>query len=221
MKATRKTKKNGIKTVEGLKVSLDHMRQYGLALVSDKGSLDTKIAKYRNEWSKIFHRKLDYSAAKAYLSFIAKIPGQHGGMAPITYEMKPGVDGVYGSFWKYQMNGLEHPINSQMELCGVVNTNPPGANSNQFGSISQNHIGGRKTRRKQRGGMAPLSSLLQRPLESGVPTSIMYDGMMAWKGNSTSVSPDAYQPAFKFMEPNSMQLVGSNISQIVRTPANV
>ena len=191
--------------------------------MSEPGTMETKVKKYQAEWRKVFHRKLEASAAKAYLSFITKLPSQRGGMAPLDYEMKPGVEGIYGSFLKYQVDGLEHPINSQMELCGVVDTNPPGATAQQFGAVSQNHVGGRTRKgRKQRGGMAPLASLIQRPLEATVPTSIMYDSMIAWKGNPPGpASPEAYQPSFKFMESTPAQLLGANISQIVRTPANV
>jgi hypothetical protein len=228
----RHTRKRGqVKTVQGLRIALEHMREFAQTLIKKDEPMTSKVKEFQAEWRKTFHRKLDENAAKSYLGFIAKMPGsgQKGGMAPLNYEMRPGVEGVYGQYPAYISSGLDAGLgyhNSQLDLCGKVDTTPAGANSTAYGSVSQNiapqQLGGRTRRRsrrskKQNGGMAFLSSMLQRPFETGAPTSVLYDGMASWKGLPSAVSPDASQPSFNFVSGKDMTAIpGINVSVITR-----
>ena len=226
MVATKKTRKQKHYTVQSLRVSLDHIRVYATDLMKTDESMQTKIKKFQSEWRKVFHRKIDTISAQAYLNFLKSSPKkQRGGMASLNYTMGPGIDGVYGQFPKYQVDGLELPHNSQMDLCGKADMTPPGANTAQFGSVSQNVFkGGKRTRknRKQRGGMAFLDSVFQRPIASEVPSSIPYDAMASWKGMTSSASPDPSQPSFSYLTGKNVPFIpGANISQITRSAADV
>jgi hypothetical protein len=226
MVAPKKTRKHRGHTVQGLRVSLDHIRSYATDLMKTDESMQSKVKKFQSEWRKVFHRKIDATAAQAYLNFLKVSPKkQRGGMAPLNDVMRPGIDGVYGQFPKYQIDGLELPQNSQMQLCGKVDMTPPGANTAQFGSVSQNVFkGGKRTRknRKQRGGMAFLDSVFQRTVSTDSPTSVMYDAMAAWKGLPPSASPDASQHSFSYLTGKNVPFIpGTNISQITRTAADV
>jgi hypothetical protein len=235
MRHTRKREKKSVKSVQGLRIALEHMREFAQALNKKDGLMTSKVKEFQSEWRKTFHRKLDDSAAKSYLAFIAKMPGsgsgQKGGMAPLNYEMRPGVEGVYGQYPAYISSGLDAGLgyhNSQLDLCGKVDTTPSGANTTAYGSVSQNtapqQLGGRTRRhsrrssgRKQNGGRAFLSSMIQRPFETGTPTSILYDGMASWKGLPPAASPDASQPSFNFVSGKDMPAIpGINVSVITR-----
>jgi hypothetical protein len=231
----KSSKKQSIHTVKELHDALQHIRQFSSELVNSTGTIQTKVTKFQSEWRKTFHRKIDSSAAEAYLSFIAKVPGaagskkQSGGSgAPINYEMQPGVEGVYGKFPAYLANGLDAGLgyhNSQMDLCGKVDTTPPGASATGFGSVSQNLVGGQRRRkytlRKQRGGVAFLDSFMQRPLTSDVPTSVATDAMFSWKGVPAPASPDPSQTTHSYLASGNVNIPGINISQITRTGADI
>lgn len=226
MVAPKKTRKQKHYTVQSLRVSLDHIRNYAIELMKKDENMQYKVKQFQSEWRKVFHRKIDPVAAQAYLNFLKVSPKKiRGGMAPLNDVMRPGIDGVYGQFPKYQIDGLELPRNSQMDLCGKVDTTPPGANAVQFGSVSQNGFkGGKRTRknRKQRGGMAFLDSVFQRPVTTESPPSVLYDGMASWKGISSSASPDPSQATFSYLTGKNVPFIpGTSISQITRTSADI
>jgi hypothetical protein len=92
-----------------------------------KEGLDEKecIKKFQALWKSVFHRSVSAEAAKAFLELkraasgktgktgSRKLKAQKGGAstplggAPLDYTTRPGVDGVYGSFPKYVVSGLD------------------------------------------------------------------------------------------------------------------
>jgi len=206
-KVNRKSK-NSILTIPQLRKAFDHMD----SVVEDlqktaKHSFSDAVSKYREEWRKTFKRDLSPADAAAYLKFrygmksgkTRRSRTRGGAMAgaPLDYQLRAGVSGVYGNFPTYQTQGLDRYYASAMTSdCGKPNGFPTdGSAASQAG-----------------GGM--LDGLF-RPLSPPAPhvASSAYTGMMTNPGKGTlpypSPSPSG-QPAYRtvppiFVEPGNIQ----------------
>jgi hypothetical protein len=131
---TRKAQKKKVTTIPELKRSFDRLDVETQKLVASPGATSQKVAKFQKLWMSIFHKSVSKEAAEAYLAIKRrgkkhnKTRKQRGGMAPVDYQLRPGIDGPVGTFPAYQSAGLAFydQINQrgQAEECGVKNFTP-------------------------------------------------------------------------------------------------
>jgi len=144
--SAKKTKAH-ILTIPQLRKAFDHMdhvveSQRKVA----KHSFSNAVIAYREEWRKTFKRDLSPADAAAYLKFRYGMKAEktrrsktRGGGAiagdPLDYTLRPGVQGVYGSFPSYQTEGLDRYYNSALTAgCGKANGFPTdGSGASQQG----------------------------------------------------------------------------------------
>ena len=147
------------------------------------------LPEFRKHWEKVFGKSVSLKAAKEYLEYLKEHhanPKQHGGMAPLDYQLRPGVDGVYGNFPPYVSSGFGPTLRDSFTMgCGKEDISPrvpASMGSNLFSAKG----GGKKykkhqTRRKQRGGalISPtlsniVAEALNRPVLSSSPPGMLY-----------------------------------------------
>jgi hypothetical protein len=209
--STRKTRKvratkarKQIQTIPQLRKAFDHMEKVVERLKkSSKQPLSDAVDVYREEWRKTFKRDLSPAEASSYLKFRLGVKGSRaitrrsrmrGGMAvaplagaPLDYQTRPGVDGVYGNFPTHQTAGLDRYYGSAMTAsCG----------------------------KGQAGGA--WSDGLFRPLIPGAPVSTAYDAMMSVKGVGPSSSSDPVGLAPTRSMP-SLYIPPGNVTPNIRT----
>jgi hypothetical protein len=198
---TRKIKgeKKAVLTIPQLRKAFDHMDTVveGLRKTANHSFSDA-VVKYKEEWHKTFKRDLSPADAAAYLKFRYGLKSSktrrskmRGGAmaslsasgAPLDYQTRAGVSGVYGNFPTYQTQGLDRSYMSAITAdCGKPNGFPTdGSGASQAG-----------------GGM--LDGLF-RGLQPtpGAPSSA-YAGMMTDPGKGTPLYPSADpvgQPAYR------------------------
>jgi len=201
---TRKAKNTSRKTVltiPQLRKAFNHMDN----VVEDlrkkaKHSFQDAVTIYREEWSKTFKRDLSPAEAASYLKFRYGLKSgktrksrMRGGSplsgAPLDYQLRPGVTGVYGNFPTYQTQGLDRYYSSGISSdCGKTNGFPTdGSAASQAG-----------------GGM--LDGLF-RPLITPAPHTAnpVYTGMMTDPGKGTPLYPtsDPVGPGAMRAQPNA------------------
>jgi hypothetical protein len=156
-KKTRKTRKQisrtkkQILTIPQLRKAFQHMDKVVEDLRSkSKHSFSDVVLIYREEWNKTFKRDLSPADAASYLKFryglkSGKTRRSHmrGGAiplagAPLDYQTRAGVDGVYGNFPTYQTQGLDRYYGNSMNSdCGKENLFPTdGSATSQAGGGS-------------------------------------------------------------------------------------
>lgn len=191
---TRKIQRG--KTIPQLRRDFEHMQKF-------IHKTDYDIEKFRKEWKKTFHKDVSKSAARDYLSYMKERGSSHGGgeqvggMAPIDYQLRPGVEGVYGQFPPYVSSGFGFANHDSFRMgCGIEDISPrvPASIGSNFvakgGGLlkKKRHMTKRK---KQKGGAAsaPMPSLssavsefMQRPILSSSPPSILQSTQVDWKG---------------------------------------
>ena len=198
MKGRRKTRKvharaqnKSILTIPQLRKAFDHMDKVVENLrKTAKHSFSDAVVTYREEWRKTFKRDLPPADAAAYLKFRYGLKSGNsrtrrnktrgGAMsplsasgAPLDYQLRPGVQGVYGNFPTYQTQGLDRSYSSAITSdCGKPNAFPTD------GSAASQAGGG-------------LIDGLFRPLIPTAPVSGAYAGMMTDPGKGTPLYPSA------------------------------
>jgi hypothetical protein len=182
-----------------LRAAFDSMEQFVDKLGPKvKHSFSDAVSAYKEEWRRVFKRDISPADAAAYLKFRFNLKGKsamtrrskmRGGAfaatpiagAPLEYQMRAGVNGVYGNFPSYQQEGLDRYYGSAISAdCGKPNGFPTD------GSAAS-----------QAGGGASMDALF-RPLQSS-PTNMAYTTMMEHKGvpaypTSDPVSSGAIRP---------------------------
>jgi hypothetical protein len=214
-----KDTKKSILTIPQLRKAFDHMDKVVSQLErTAKHSFSDAVVKYREEWRKTFKRDLPPADAAAYLKFRyglksgASKTRRHktrgGAMAPLSasgapldYQTRAGVSGVYGNFPTYQTQGLDRSYMSAITAdCGKPNAFPTD------GSATSQAGGG-------------LIDGLFRPLVPTAPVSTAYAGMMTDPGKGTPLYPSSdpsgpaafRQPPAAFIEPN---VAGAHVRSI-------
>jgi len=189
-------------------------------------------------WHKLFRRRLDTDSAKGFVAHFTqgktrntrKNRKQKGGMAPIAYQMGPGVPSAmtYGHFTtdvssdKASQHDLDVYYNSGMSRTAGTEswrfpTVPPGMGSNKVGG------GRRSTRRskKQQGGASLLQTIGQIPFQATVPPSSVQTINAAYSGQPSAPSSDPTSPAWSLshtksmIDPANVTKIGSDINQLV------
>jgi hypothetical protein len=155
-----------------------------------------RVRRFQEVWRRIFGRPVDASAASAYLQVKSRgaagrggvtRKAQKGGMAPLDYQTRPGVDGVHGSFPAYIGSGFGfgNTINQEAMFkdCGVQDITPRIAadmGSNKF------QAGGGK--------FGDLMYVIgNKPFETSSPPGLGNDLMTSWSGRQLGQSPDPSQ----------------------------
>lgn len=146
---------------------------------------DESIKEFQTSWKQVFGKEVDTKTAEAYLRLQTKFKPsrktrkQKGGMAPLDYTTRPGVEGVHGSFLPYISSGFKfyNDINNiAMDAdCGKQDISP--VISADMGS-NKVHSGGR---------LIPSTS----------PPSVLQDMQDLLMGRSVGQSPDPTQTYYK------------------------
>lgn len=198
-KQSRKTRKLGKKstkptkqilTIPQLRKAFDHMDKVVESLrKTAKHSFSDAVVAYREEWRKTFKRDLPPADAASYLKFryglktgMTRRSKTRGGAmaamagAPLDYQLRAGVSGVYGNFPTYQTQGLDRYYTPAISAdCGKANGFPTdGSSASQAG-----------------GGM--LDGLFRPILPTSAPmqANTVYSGMMTDPGKGTALYPSA------------------------------
>lgn len=115
--APRKTRKRLAKSrnasIPALKQSFDSLNQAVNDILRSPASQKQRVKKFQEVWRRIFGRPVDALAAEAYLKVKSRGHSrkQRGGSAalagaPVDFQVRPGVDGVHGSFNPYVGSGF-------------------------------------------------------------------------------------------------------------------
>jgi hypothetical protein len=132
---TKVKKQTSVLTIPELRKAFNHMDKVveGLRKVA-KHSFSDAVVSYREEWRKTFKRDLPPADAAAYLKFrfgmkstraMTRRSKTRGGAlalagAPLDYQTRAGVEGVYGNFPTYQTQGLDRFYGSAIAAsCGT------------------------------------------------------------------------------------------------------
>jgi hypothetical protein len=207
-KVHAKSNKKSILSIPQLRKAFDHMDKVVSQLEKTaKHSFSDAVVKYREEWRKTFKRDLPPADAAAYLKFRYGLKsgktrrnktrgGSMAGVsgAPLDYQLRAGVSGVYGNFPTYQTQGLDRAYMSAITSdCGKPNAFPTdGSAASQAG-----------------GGM--IDGLF-RPIIPTPAVSAPYAGMMTEPGKGTPLYPTADpvgQPMYRaqpglFLDPSKL-----------------
>ena len=213
VKGQRKTRKvhankKSILSIPQLRKAFDHMDKVVNQLEKTaKHSFSDAVVKYREEWRKTFKRDLPPADAAAYLKFryglksgkTRRSKTRGGSMAgvsgaPLDYQLRAGVSGVYGNFPTYQTQGLDRSYMSAITAdCGKPNAFPTdGSAASQAG-----------------GGM--IDGLF-RPIIPTPAVTAPYAAMMTEPGKGTPLYPTADptgQPMYRaqpglFLDPSKL-----------------
>jgi hypothetical protein len=140
------------KTIPELRKAFEELdRKVATILSSGKGTINEKsISEFKSIWKNKFGKSLTDKEAESYLELqlsankkshggTRKNRKQHGGVGPVDYTLRPGIDGTHGSYLPYVSSGLSfyHDINKiAMDAdCGKIDTTPQvsvGMGSNEF-----------------------------------------------------------------------------------------
>lgn len=212
MTSSRHTRKKrvdatGTATLVELKAVFDRVRKGSMAVLKETSDKKQRIKKFQALLREQFHHPVHPMAAEAYLSVVEKSMGskrgtrrrkQKGGMAPLDFQTRPGIDGVHGSFPQYLTGGLSfaNTVNQEAMFkdCGRVDTTPlvpVSIGSNQAGGAGGVGIG---TILGDAIGLATT-----RPFESQSPPSVAQDFQTVWQGRNMSASPRTDQNPLKYV----------------------
>jgi len=193
VKSSKSKTDKSLLTIPELRKAFDHMDKVVESLKKvSKHSFSDAVVSYREEWRKTFKRDLPPADAAAYLKFrfgvkptrsMTRRSRMRGGAslplagAPLDYQTRPGVDGVYGNFPTYQTQGLDRFYGSAISAdCGKPNSFPTDGSG-----------------ASQEGGGA-LDALF-RPLAATAPATAPYTTMMEFKGTTPYPTADPVSKA--------------------------
>ena len=183
--APRKTRKRLAKSrsasIPALKQSFDSLNQAVNDILRSTDSSKQRVKKFQEVWRRIFGRPVDALAAEAYLKVKSRGHSrkQRGGAAiqgaPVDFQVRPGVDGVYGSFNPYVSSGFSfgNTVNQPglFQSCGTENSTPVIAATMGSNAVMKGGV-----RRHKGGGFIQAASdalftLSTRPFEPSPPTT--------------------------------------------------
>ena len=186
-------KKNKVLTIPQLRKAFVQVDVETKKILSKHPVNDESIKDFIKMWKSIFHRTIDSKAAEAYLTLQSKQNkkkgtrknktttkgSMKGGMAPVDYMLRPGIDGTHGNFLPYVSSGLTfyNDINKigMDGDCGKVDITPTIA-----ADMGSNKVGG-----------ASLSEVMsQRIIPSSVPPSVLQDAQNVHLGQKLGDSPN-------------------------------
>ena len=196
----------------------------------------TAMKALQSLWRDIFHGKLDKDSTEGFVQHFRdgkrqtrRSRKQKGGMAPIAYQMGPGIPSATtnGHF----LTSVSTDARSQHDLDVYFNSGmsrTAGTESWRFPTVpagmGSNQVGGkRKTRRskKQSGGGSLLQTIGQIPFQASVPPSMVQTAYAAYSGQPPAPSSDPTSPAWSYsqvksvIDPTNVTHIGSDISKLV------
>ena len=193
-----KTKKNKrgqskIMTIPQLRKAFEHIDLKTKEILSKHPVNEESIKEFQTSWKQVFGKDIDKKTAEAYLILQSKANKQKrdtkktrkqkGGMAPLDYTTRPGIEGTHGSFLPYISSGFKfynHINNIAMDAdCGKQDITP--VISENMGS-NKVYSGGLFN-----GRLIPPSS----------PASILQDAEDLIMGRQVGQSPDPTQTYYK------------------------
>ncbi len=207
----------GLMTITQLRKAFDHVQIIAKDIAA--GSInDTSVRQFMQEWRKTFGKSLSEKEAREYLEHMKQMnpagkkrtigskatrkSHQRGGGgplpgAPIDSHTQPGVYGEYGKFLPYVASGfgVGMPTISQTRPAipdpSMAISSDVGSGALLKGGSRRGHRGSRKqhsqrkqkhnTRRQMKGGSNIVLST--------VPTSVIQDMKIAWRGQQHEMSP--------------------------------
>jgi len=195
-------------SIPELKHAFDALDSETRRILKTVASKESQIKEFQRLWRRLFGRPVRPAAAEAYLAMkrsapVAGVRGKtrkalKGGAAPLAgapldYTLRPGIDGVHGSFPTYQAQGLSfyNTVNQEgmVQECGVKDITPQvpaDLGSNKF----------------QAGG-GPLADLAQvisnRPFAASSPPTPQQDMADYWSGKGLGASPDPSQTRLRYV----------------------
>ena len=139
-----RTKKNNKKvqskvmTIPQLRKAFEHVDFKTKDILSKHPINEESVKEFQTTWKKVFGKEIDTKTAGAYLSLQSKANKhskqskktrkQKGGMAPVDYVTRPGIEGTHGTFLPYISSGFKfyNDINNiAMDAdCGKQNISP-------------------------------------------------------------------------------------------------
>ena len=229
-----KGKTNAIKpmTIPQLRHAFQHIQQ-----VVQKTEYD--LESFRQEWKKTFHKEVSETAARDYLAFLKEhhsknVKTQAGGMAPIDYQLRPGVAGVYGQFPDYISGGFGHFNHDSFRMsCGVQDISPRvpadmGSNLVKSGGAmkaKKRHLTKRKSKTMKGGACLgiPLpgltlpsaaQELFNRPITSSSPPSMFQSLQNDWKGGIPLPTSDPTANSLRYIQTGTIPIYTASTSHI-------
>jgi hypothetical protein len=203
-RARKQTKTPKVMTIPGLRKSLEHITAYGDHVVRSEKSVKDAASKFASEWSKVFGKPLETSAAERYIRHIQTMKGKIGKKtrkvrgggslgAPIDSLTRPGVELPYGNFLPYVKAGFWNPEpaiqyptgRDQSILMPYAET---GSNKMSGGGLMDSISNG-------------LSAISFRPFTSENPPSIQNDMMTAIRGQPLGPGGQSYERAYQYQLP--------------------
>lgn len=185
---TKKNKKGQSKvmTIPQLRKAFEHIDFKTKQILSKHPVNEESIKEFQTNWKQVFGKDVDKKTAEAYLILQSKANKQRkktrkqkGGMAPLDYTTRPGIEGAHGTFLPYISSGFKfyNDINNiAMDAdCGKQDITP--IVSENMGS-NKVYSGGR---------LVPPSS----------PPTILQDVEDMIMGRSVGQSPDPTQTYYK------------------------
>jgi len=189
-----KTKKNKrgqskIMTIPQLRKAFEHIDLKTKDILSKHPVNEESIKEFQTSWKQVFGKDIDKKTGEAYLILQSKANKQKretrktrkqkGGMAPLDYTTRPGIEGTHGSFLPYISSGFKfynHINNIAMDAdCGKQDITP----------IVSENMGSNKV---YSGG---------RLISPSSPPSIIQDAEDMIMGRSAGQSPDPTQTYYK------------------------
>jgi hypothetical protein len=183
----RKTKK--VLSIPELRKAFEHIESvaYGVK----KLPKEEQIATFKKEWLKTFGREVETKAVVSYLAVklgkTRRNRKQKGGMAPLDYQTRPGIDGVYGNFQAYLDRGLiPYPEQGIRQECGVKDFTPhlpAGMGSNQAGGATLHDF---------------TSALTFKPFDSSIPPTFYQNARASLLGMPAPVTGAVEDRAWQY-----------------------
>ena len=191
MKNNRQTRKRKVKilTIPQLRNAFEQIDHEIKRILAKHPINESSIKEFQSCWKKIFGKQIDTNTAGSYLEIQSKtkktnknrtIRKQRGGVAPVDFQTRPGIDGTHGTFLPYISSGFKFydQINNiaMDSSCGKENISP--SISQDMGS-NQVHKGG------------------QRLIAPTVPSSIFQDIQDKMSFRPLGDSPDPTQTHYR------------------------
>jgi hypothetical protein len=180
---------------------LQYIESYAQTALKKTDDMRAAAADFAREWYAVFNKRLELADAEEYLKHATEFsaPGaaaktkakQHGGVAPVDYQLRAGELPPYGTFLPYVSNGfgISIPEMSSSALCAAGGTPAvmpypdTGSARMRGGSGAAASSSSAPSRKKQRGAgfMNTLGQIFTHPAPSN-PTSVMTDTITAYRG---------------------------------------
>ena len=115
-KTKKHTKKSQTKimTIPQLRKAFEQLNVKTKHILSKHPINDESIKEFQTTWKQTFGKPLEHNTAETYLlqqskqkTQLKKTRKQKGGMAPIDYTTRPGIDGSHGTFLPYISSGFK------------------------------------------------------------------------------------------------------------------